>query len=70
LRSEASKYCEKLERDIIEVESLVQKNKELEDANKDMHEKNSELHRQLSELQERLVTKDKVCFYVENRFLR
>lgn len=70
MRTEAGRYCAKLQNDIIEVEALVQRNTELADTNKNIQEKNDELLRQLCEMQDKLITKDKVCFYVENRFLR
>lgn len=70
MREEVAKHCEKLVQDINEVESLVKKNEELIKRNTELHEKNHELTRQLCEMQENMAKKDKVCFYVENRFTR
>lgn len=64
MKKELNEQCEKLERDINDVELLVKRNKELEEENKMILERDFELNRQLSELQERLVNKDKVRFYV------
>lgn len=64
MKREVTEQCEKLERDINDVELLVKRNKELEDENKMVLERDLELNRQLCELQERLVNKDKVRFYI------
>lgn len=64
MKREVTEQCEKLERDISDVELLVKRNKELEDENKMVLERDLELNRQLCELQERLVNKDKVRFYI------
>lgn len=68
MKKEVAKQCEKLERDIKEVESLVKKNKELESKNREILERDCELNKQLSELQERLVVKEKVCFYLTKSY--
>ena len=70
LKKQIAKHCEKLERDVDQVELLVKRNKELESKNREILERDNELNKQLSELQERLATKEKVRFYVQNRFLR
>jgi hypothetical protein len=69
LKKEVVDLCDRLERDITQVESLVRKSKEVEIKNREILERDYKLNTQICELQQRLVTHDKVR-YVQNQFLR